>query len=43
MGENILRFYRENVKKEWKTAFLSAVIVGFFGAYLPFYQLLPQS
>lgn len=29
MGESILRFYRENVKKEWKIAFLSAVIVGF--------------
>lgn len=29
MGESILRFYRENVKKEWKIAFLSAAIVGF--------------
>ena len=29
MGESILRFYRENVKKEWKIAFVSAVVVGF--------------
>lgn len=29
MGESILKFYRENVKKEWKIAFLSALTVGF--------------
>ena len=29
MGEYIMKLYRDKVKKEWKIAFLSAVIVGF--------------
>ena len=42
MGENITRLYREKVKKEWKIAFLSAVIVGFLVHTYKFTNYFPN-
>ena len=42
MGENIIRFYREKVKKEWKIAFFSAVIIGFLVHTYKFTNYFPN-
>ena len=42
MGENITRLYREKVKKEWKIAFLSAVILGFLVHTYKFTNYFPN-
>ncbi|MDO5546741.1 MAG: glucosyltransferase domain-containing protein [Eubacteriales bacterium] len=42
MGENILKLYGEKVKKEWKLAFLSAVIVGFLVHTYKFTNYFPN-
>ena len=42
MGESIMRLYRETVKKEWKIAFFSAVIVGFLVHIYKFTNYFPN-
>lgn len=42
MGERIMRLYRDKVKKEWKIAFFSAVIVGFLVHTYKFTNYFPN-
>lgn len=42
MGESIIRLYRNRVKKEWKTAFLSAVLFGFLVHTYKFTNYFPN-
>ena len=42
MGESIIKLYRDKVKKEWKTAFLSAVIMGFMVHFYRFTNYFPN-
>lgn len=42
MGESIIKLYRDKVKKKWKTAFLSAVIMGFMVHFYRFTNYFPN-
>ncbi len=42
MGNSFLKFYREKIQKEWKIAFLSAVIVGLLVHTYRFTNTLPS-
>ena len=42
MGESIMSYYRKTVRKEWKTAFLSAMIVGFLVHTYKFTNYFPN-
>lgn len=42
MGENIMKLYGEKVKKEWKIAFLSAMIAGFLVHTYKFTNYFPN-
>lgn len=41
MGNNLLNLYQKNVRKEWKTAFLAALILGFCVHIYKFTNTLP--
>ena len=43
MGSEILTFYRKNVKKSWKTAFVSAFMIGLLVHIYKFTNLLPNA
>lgn len=42
MGSELLKFYRENVKKSWKIAFLSVMILGLLTHLYKFTNYLPD-
>lgn len=42
MGEGIIRFYHEKVKKSWKIAFISAFLVGLIVHMFRFVNVLPN-
>jgi len=43
MGESLVYFYREKLKKEWKLAFLSAFVIGLLVHLYRFVNLLPNA